>query len=738
MADGNPGVIYAKSNPVETLQEHTNTLLENLEILKNLYEDKILRILGEDSKNFWELLKLACIYHDVGKVYSVFQNEIRKRLNIPLLGVSDLPKIPHNYLSTLFIDKKHIKTKFGKKAYKTLFQAVLFHHKRDEKITLMKDFLNTIFEKDLRERGIAFLREFGLDLSKPNFDIVNLTRSNIRIKKFDEEYKLYVMLKGFLHRLDHSASAHLPVEVKINDHVNLKVKSYIHNKLRSSLRENQKFCVKNKNENLILIASTGMGKTESSLLWSNGDKTFYTLPLRAALNSLYIRTIQRISYKNVGLLHSMSFEIMKDLFDDFETAYITYQKSRQFSYRLIFTTIDQIFPFVFLYPGYEKILSSLAYSRVVVDEVQSYSPDILAVLFQGIKMINEFGGKFMIMTATAPDFFIEDLQNAVNFKIGEFYLPYIRHKISIHHYPLEDDLEKILESSQNKKVLVIVNTVKKSKEIYRLLKDRNAKVWLLHARFTRKDKREKEKQIEKFASANGKNGIWVTTQIAEVSLDVDFDILFSELSTLDSLFQRMGRCYRKRKISVDSHPNVHIYTEGISGIRGIYDKDIHNISKEIIRDFDGKILSEKVKSRMIREAYDISTIKDTNYYKKFTQAKEFVQTIPDYSTQKNEVHKILRKFQTVDVIPIEFYKENYHLFKKLKRLKKQKRTPDIKMEITEVMRNIEDMIVSIPAYAAREIHPVDEIRGVFYIDAPYSRDEGIILDSQQEEEDWIL
>jgi CRISPR-associated endonuclease/helicase Cas3 len=41
---------------------------------------------------------------------------------------------------------------------------------------------------------------------------------------------------------------------------------------------------------------------------------------------------------------------------------------------------------------------------------------------------------------------------------------------------------------------------------------------------------------------NQSHGIWITTQIAEASLDIDFDVLFTELSSLDSFFQRMGRC----------------------------------------------------------------------------------------------------------------------------------------------------------------------------------------------------
>lgn len=58
----------------------------------------------------------------------------------------------------------------------------------------------------------------------------------------------------------------------------------------------------------------------------------------------------------------------------------------------------------------------------------------------------------------------------------------------------------------------------------------------------------------------GSTGIWITTQIVEASLDVDFDYLFTEMSTLDSLFQRFGRCFRSRHYKKEE-PNVYIYTK---------------------------------------------------------------------------------------------------------------------------------------------------------------------------------
>src|SRR5699024_4868521 len=87
-----------------------------------------------------------------------------------------------------------------------------------------------------------------------------------------------------------------------------------------------------------------------------------------------------------------------------------------------------------------------------------------------------------------------------------------------------------------------------------------------------------EKHIKDFADSHC-HGIWITTQLVEASIDIDFDVLFTELSMIDSLLQRFGRCYRKRELDHDA-PNIYIYTEDVSGKGSIYDKDILNITEK--------------------------------------------------------------------------------------------------------------------------------------------------------------
>lgn len=71
---------YAKTKPVvESIKQHTDSVLKEYEILKDSYEKEINNIVGcENSEQFWNLLYKACLYHDFGKINVEFQNKMKK------------------------------------------------------------------------------------------------------------------------------------------------------------------------------------------------------------------------------------------------------------------------------------------------------------------------------------------------------------------------------------------------------------------------------------------------------------------------------------------------------------------------------------------------------------------------------------------------------------------------------------------------------------------------------------
>src|SRR5699024_5555180 len=189
-------------------------------------------------------------------------------------------------------------------------------------------------------------------------------------------------------------------------------------------------------------------------------------------------------------------------------------------YKLLFTTIDQILKFPFKFKGYEKFFATMAYSKVIIDEIQAYNPWIVAVLIRAIEMIHQIGGKFMIMTAMMPQIYLDELQKRNVLDEGSIYEEFvdetfIRHRISLEDQAINDDVERIKEKAKTNKVLVIVNTVDKAIDMYQTLKGEN--VYLLHSRFIQKDRALLEKHIKDFADSHC-HGIWITTQLVEASI----------------------------------------------------------------------------------------------------------------------------------------------------------------------------------------------------------------------------
>lgn len=555
-------MLYAKSDPPESINEHTEKLLRNLKILRNIYENIVDKNPNVDER-LWNLLEIACVYHDIGKVYTPFQNIILEKLGKEKLYTTfDYESIKHEQLSPMFIPTDDLN--YTEK--KLIYQAIYYHHCRIHK-KVNSNLVEKIIKEDILPRYDNIRSEIKYKLKDDlNCNYLGYVFGRNKINEESEVYIKYCLLKGLLHRLDHSSSADVLVENKTEQSLgectenSLKLKGY------NGKNELQKFCKDNISNNILVIGSTGIGKTEAATIWSDIGKTFFTLPIRTSINAIYDRIKFDIGYKDVGLLHSSAVDYLEEKEDKFD--YHLYEQTKNLGNRVIVCTIDQIFPFIFRYNGYEKIYATLAFSKVIIDEIQAYSPEITAIILKGIKMINDIGGKFMIMTATLPRIYKDELEKmGIKFKFGEFLKPIMRHKLSINDNSLDNDIENIINKASSSKVLVILNRIDKANELYLKIKEKNVEnVNVLHSRFIKNDRSNKEKSIINFSKEREKTGIWITTQIVEASLDIDFDYLFTEMSTLDSLFQRCGRCYRSRKYE-KNEPNIYVYNKNVSGIR---------------------------------------------------------------------------------------------------------------------------------------------------------------------------
>ncbi|MDQ7083117.1 MAG: CRISPR-associated helicase Cas3' [Aquificota bacterium] len=590
--------------------------------------------------------------------------------------------------------------------------AIIHHHDYEPdggEVQKVREVLEKEFGKKLTYKELIKHREEA---------VIRKLASRKRLNE-NEVRKFYTLVKGLLLRIDHASSSRdVPaVETRREPSPEDKVERFLKEKRSSALNDLQRFVLENREDNLMVCASTGYGKTEAGFIFLK-DKGFFTLPVRVSANAIYERAREVFGEEGAGLLHSSALleRTMdeKESNTDLRTVVLDHLLNRNFSKPLIVSTPDQILPFVFRHSGYEKIASLLAYSRVVVDEPQLFEPHTMGFLVKALEKIRELGGKVMVMSATLPPFVEEDL-SAFEFRKGHFLTDKVRHNLKVIPRSVLDFTEGIKKLSERGKVLVIVNTVPRAVELKKALPDAG----LLHAQFILKDRKEKEKRIKEFFEVEEK-GVWITTQLAEVSLDLDADFLVTELSTVDSLLQRMGRVNRKGEKPADE-PNVFILTEDCSGIGPVYRKRIHEESGRVLR--DGRITEEE-KLELLRKVYDRIQEVDPKYMEDYKRAKEFIESLwrtDLFRVKKKEAQELFRDIHTVTVIPETFREELSDLLREYSGARET-------LEKVRLLASILEYTMNVQTYRVKEfsLEQVEGIKGVFWLRADYSPETGLL------------
>ncbi len=656
------------AKPNKTIREHTDDLKKNA---------KELLIYGYIDEKMYNLLEIACEYHDYGKANEEFQKRVTSNKK---LKFNNEKEIAHNILSIYSINPEIFSNRDD---YLRVCYAVGNHHHNTNNYD---EILN---KKKLIDQYLLFnnLKNIGIRTVQKIFE-----KNELEIDGKKQIDIVTAKLKGFLHKCDYSASGNFKIEYPNN---------FLNNSLENlnfKWNDLQLFAIKNTNESIIAVANTGMGKTEAGLLWIGNNKGFFILPVKTALNAIYNRIIKNIIDEKienkVSLLHSESLEYYFKETVVGEDKILEYRnRGKNLSIPLTISTLDQLFNFVYKYNGFEIKLATLSYSKIVIDEIQAYSPDLLAYLIYGLECIHQAGGKFAILTATFPPFIREALEkNITNIKFKNFTVGEDRHNVKVIDEVIKscDIYDHYLEKKG--KTLVICNTVKEAQKLFKELeiKFKNKKIrikvfpfnshfkvilfpnkrivelQLLHSKFIKRDRNKKETLILDFGrTENIKEGIWISTSLVEASLDIDFDYLFTELNDLCGFFQRLGRINRKgKKRSMLKAANAYIFTKisknlfiNESGKKGFIDKDIFDISKKALEEVNG-ILPETLKSDLVEKYLTSENIENSNFKKRYELIKSYIENLYIGEKEFTKVQKEFRNINSYYVIPENIFNKN--------------------------------------------------------------------------------
>ena len=778
----NKNYFLAKSNKVkneefitQTIEEHTNKLIELFNKFKEVYGKYF-------EKHELELIKIACETHDLGKMNSRFQKKLYKSINKEKLFEYDkyieglykninIKEIPHGILSCSFLNIDELEDRFGTDYTEAVVSAVYNHHQRDFSDIKNKD-IKEVVNKDLKKYADIYDKNLQCD----SFSI----QMNVIKEGIDNDYEFwlkFIVIKGMLNKIDYAASVCVYNKEKriyefgINkddfemtaDNSCEKVITKFKQK-KYELKDCQKFMKDNKDKNIIVVASTGIGKTEGALLWAGDSKTFYTLPIKVSINAIYerIKTQNYYDKEKITILHSDAIsELMKED-ADFGDAMEKYDKSKKLSYPFTVCTIDQLFYFVFKSLGTEIFPATLKYSKIIIDEIQSYTPEITAFILYGLKVINDLGGQFCIMTATLPPIIKELMEKEnIKFETPKTFIKKDENGNSIKRHfikfiEFEESEEKkdfnyneILEKAKDKKVLVICNTVRRSQDVYKELKEKNkqnTEINLLHSRFIFKDRKLKEEKIQEFASTkeedrNNDAGIWISTQIVEASLDIDFDVLYTDMCSADSLLQRMGRCYRNRIYEKDE-PNIFIYDTKIgvgNGKNSVYDLDIYDRSVKFIKEYDNNIFTEEQKLKYIDKVYNTKDLENSDYLESINKNYEALKNLQPAFIDKSDAADLFRAIDSVTVIPKEIYlsliRDDNNIINEYFEIKdKEKKTKDDLKNLINKKNEILGFTTSVRLYKSLQSNagfkPIElgknKLDKIYIVDLEYSEELGLL------------
>lgn len=347
-------------------------------------------------------------------------------------------------------------------------------------------------------------------------------------------------------------------------------------------------------------AALGAAELISANLGQGG--VFFGLPTQATSNGIFPRIeswLEKISeeddeFRSIQLVHGkaqlnenfMSISRNVDFDGDYQSGVMT---NEWFTGRktavlddFVVGTVDQ---FLLLALKQKHLaLRHLGFSKktVIIDEIHAYDTYMGQFLSRAIYWMGVYGVPVILLSATLPmqrraeliEAYIrgsgkklKNISKPVDWEKTESY-PLITYfsdssinqlisfgdfenkEVSVHRIT-DEELFSILEDKLSDGGIagIVVNTVKRAQDLAEAMSMKFGEelVEVLHSSFISDQRIKNEESLIKMIGKNATRPykkIIIGTQVIEQSLDIDFDLLFSDLAPMDLLIQRLGRLHR--------------------------------------------------------------------------------------------------------------------------------------------------------------------------------------------------
>ncbi|MBU4356745.1 MAG: CRISPR-associated helicase Cas3' [Proteobacteria bacterium] len=326
----------------------------------------------------------------------------------------------------------------------------------------------------------------------------------------------------------------------------------------------------------LLLAPCGSGKTLAAWRWIKGRlhvkpaaRVIFLYPTRATATEGFRDYVSWAPEADVALIHGTAAYELEGMFDDPEDARFGKSFTTEdrlyalgFWHRRVFSaTVDQFLGFMQQVYRSICLLPLLADSILVVDEVHSFDRK----LFSAFKLfLKNFDLPVLCLTASLSperkralaedcglEIFPQDLGAFQDLEVQS-----ARHRYDIQLLDDEDSAQEVALRSfqEGKRVLWVVNTVDRCQRLARSLS-----ALCYHSRFRLVDRKKQHNLVISAFQNTTEPVLAITTQVCEMSLDLDAQVLISEYAPLTSLIQRLGRCNRRALQEGDPFGQVYFY-----------------------------------------------------------------------------------------------------------------------------------------------------------------------------------
>jgi CRISPR-associated endonuclease/helicase Cas3 len=399
---------------------------------------------------------------------------------------------------------------------------------------------------------------------------------------------------------------------------------------------------------------------------------YVALPTKATGNAMFERTLGFLRSQgspetlDLQLLHGAtmlneSFSALRGIYDAdgrgevSASEWFTHKKRALLSEYGVGTVDQALLPILPVRHNFVR-LWGLANRVVVFDEIHAYDTYTGTLLMTLLRWLLSLGSSVLLLSATLPPSVRRSLANLVVQEMPDHEAEYPRlsvynrDKIEQEHFDadplrrqavqlcgIETSLSAMRAALEERMAdgglaLALLNTVQRAQDLYaeyphgETLKHKGqsvgkrlsdgTEIYLFHARYPAEARQVREDNaLEVFGSKGSRKGhrILIATQVAEQSLDLDFDLIATDLAPIDLLLQRAGRLWRHMR---PSRPMVKP-TLLVSGLTedqppdfgkplwwgAVYREDVLLLTWQLLKSRDALSLPDEIDT-LVREVYE--------------------------------------------------------------------------------------------------------------------------------------